>query len=239
MRNVTNVMQRELGAYFLSPMAYFVAAVFLLSTGLAFALGTFRPGGAASLRPLFDGWILLILLFVIPVLTMRLLSEEVRSGTLELLMTAPVSEVDVVLGKFLGAFVFYVLLLVALLAYPLIMSFWGPIDMGLLLCHYVGLLLLGALYIAVGLFFSGCTRHQMIAVLLSLVVLALLTFASHGLAQQVEGWPRAMLQHLSIRAHFADFVRGLLSVDHVVFFVTGTLFFLFVTVKWLEMRRWR
>ncbi|HNQ24168.1 MAG TPA: ABC transporter permease [Phycisphaerae bacterium] len=239
MQNVPTVMRRELAAYFLSPIAYIVAAVFLLTAGLAFGLGTFRAGGEASLRPMFDGWIMVILVFVIPVLTMRLLAEEVRAGTIEMLMTAPVTEVDVVLGKFLGAYVYYLVLLVIMLVYPLILSFFGPVDGGLLACHYLGLLLLGALYISVGLFFSACTPHQMIAVLLSLAVLVLMTFASHALAQKVTGALRALLQQLSIRAHFMDFVRGLVDLNHVVFFLTTTVFFLFLTVKWLEMRRWR
>jgi len=231
--------QRELGAYFLSPIAYAVIAMFLFSSGLAFGLGTFTPGGEASLRSLFDFWIVLILVFVLPMLTMRLVSDELRQGTIETLMTAPITEIEVVLGKFCGAFVFYLILLGALLLYPLLLQMYGSVDSKLLLCNYLGLLLVGALYISVGLFFSSCTKHQVIAVLLSFALLALMTFASHALAQLVEGWPRVLLQQLSIRSHFHDFVRGMLDLNHVVFFLTTTAFFLFVTVKRLEMRRWQ
>ena len=239
MRNVPTMAQRELGAYFLSPIAYAVIAMFLFSSGLAFGLGTFTPGGEASLRSLFDFWIVLILVFVLPMLTMRLVSDELRQGTIETLMTAPITEIEVVLGKFCGAFVFYLILLAALLLYPLLLQMYGSVDSKLLFCNYLGLLLVGALYISVGLFFSSCTKHQVIAVLLSFALLALMTFASHALAQLVEGWPRVFLQQLSIRSHFYDFVRGMLDLNHVVFFLTTTAFFLFVTVKRLEMRRWQ
>ncbi len=239
MHNIVTMARRELGAYFLSPIAYAVAAVFLFSTGLAFGLGTFRNGAESSLRPLFEFWVVMILVFVLPMLTMRLLSEEFRAGTIETLMTLPISEVEVVLGKFFGAFVFYLVLLATLLLYPILMSIYGPLDVQLLICNYLGLLLLGALYIAAGLFFSACTNHQIIAVLLSFALLALMTFAAEGLAQQVEGWPRAVLQHLSVRMHFANFVRGMLEVNHLVFFLTTCGAFLFLTVKRLEMRRWQ
>jgi ABC-2 type transport system permease protein len=231
--------RRELGAYFLSPIAYAVATVYLFSTGLAFGLGTFRNGAEASLRTLFEFWILLILVFVLPMLTMRLLSEEFRNGTIETLITAPISDVDVILGKFFGAFVFYLFLLATLLLYPIVLSMYGPVDGQLLVCNYIGLLLTGALFISVGLFFSACTRHQIVAVIFSFALLALMTFASHGLAQVVEGWPRAVLQHLSVRTHFFDFVRGMVDMNHVVFFITLTALFLFLTVKRLEMWRWQ
>lgn len=240
MRNIATMARRELGAYFLSPIAYAVAAVYLFSTGLAFGLGTFRNGAEASLRSLFEFWILLILVFVLPMLTMRLLAEEFRSGTIETLITAPISEVEVVLGKFFGAFIFYLALLAALLLYPIILRVFGPVDGQLLICNYMGLLLTGALFISVGLFFSAWTRHQIVAVILSFALLALMTFASHDLAQVVGGgWFRAVLQHASIRTHFFDFVRGMVDMNHVIFFVSTTCLFLFLTVKRLEMWRWQ
>ena len=239
MRNITTMAQRELGAYFLSPIAYAVGAVFLFSTGLAFGLGTFSNGGEASLRSLLE-WVMLILVLVLPFLTMRLLSEEFRSGTIETLMTVPITEVEVVLGKFVGAFLFYVLLMVPLLLYPVLLSMYGDLDVGLFVCNAIGLLLLGALYLSVGLFFSACTRHQIIAVLLSVALLILMTLASFRLAQVVtEGWPRVVLQHVSIQTHFFDFIRGMVDLNHIVFFLTMTGGFLFLTVKKLETRRWQ
>ncbi|MCH7994780.1 MAG: ABC transporter permease subunit [Planctomycetes bacterium] len=239
MRNVVTMAQHEIGAYFLSPIAYAVSAIFLFSAGLAFGLGTVTQGGEASMRGLFDFWIILILAFVLPMLTMRLMSEELRSGTIETLMTAPITEAEVVLGKFLGAFAFFVILLASLLVFPIMLGRYGSLDLGLLTCHYIGLLLLGALYISVGLFFSTMTKHQVISVLASFTLLALMTFASHALAQQTEGWIKVLLQQLSIRTHFQDFVRGTLDLNHLVFFVTTTAFFLFISVKTLETRRWQ
>ena len=239
MRNVVTMAQHEIGAYFLSPIAYAVSAIFLFSAGLAFGLGTVTQGGEASMRGLFDFWIILILAFVLPMLTMRLMSEELRSGTIETLMTAPITEAEVVVGKFLGAFAFFVILMASLLVFPIMLGCYGSLDLGLLTCHYIGLLLLGALYISVGLFFSTMTKHQVISVLASFTLLALMTFASHALAQQTEGWIKVLLQQMSIRTHFQDFVRGTLDLNHLVFFVTTTAFFLFISVKTLETRRWQ
>ena len=239
MRNVVTLIQRELGTYFLSPIAYIVIAIFLFSAGLAFGLGTFVNGGEASLRHLFEFWIMLILLFVLPMLTMRLFSEEYYSGTIETLMTAPISEVEIVMGKFFGAVAVYLIILATLLLYPIILASYGQVDYKLMFCNFLGLCFLGTLYISVGLFFSACTRHQIIAVLLSFFVLAMMTFAFHGLATQLDaGWLRVILQHVSIQSHFRDFVRGLVDINHVVFFLTLTGLFLFLSVKRLEMRRW-
>ncbi len=241
MGNVGTMARRELGAYFLSPIAYVVLAVFLFASGLAFGLGNFRIGQEASLRPLMEPWLVLILVFVLPMLTMRLLSDELRTGTIETLMTAPVTEFQVILGKFLGAFSFYLVLLAAILLYPILLMAYGPFDFKLLACHYFGLLLVGALYISVGLFFSACSKHQVIAVLFSFALLALITFATHGLSQrpELEGWPRVVLQQVAVQTHFSEFVRGMLTLNTVVFFVSMTALFLFLSVKRLEMRRWQ
>ena len=231
---------REVGAYFLSPIAYVVLAVFLFACGLSFGLGTIARGEESSLRALMEPWMLFFLVFVLPMLTMRLLSEEYRNGTIETLLTAPITETEVVLGKFLGALAFFGVMIATLLLYPVILAGVGSVDGRLLLCNYIGLTLLGALFIAVGLFFSACTRHQIIAVLLSFAVLAIITFASFELATRVGiGWIRAVMQQVSVRVHFGDFVRGVLDMNHVVFFVTTTALFLFLTVKRLEMRRWQ
>lgn len=239
MSTVGTLARRELGAYFLSPIAYAVMAMFLFSSGMAFGLGTFYAGGEASLRQLFEPWMVFILVFVLPMLTMRLISDELRMGTIETLMTAPVTETQIVLGKFLGAWTFFVLLLAALIPYPLLLGAFGPVDSKLLFCHLLGVVLMGGLFIAVGLFFSACTKHQVVSVLLSLTLLVLMTFASDALAQKFEGWFRVFLQQLSVRSHFRDFVRGMFDLNHAVFFITTTAFFLFITVKRLEVRRWQ
>jgi len=239
MRNVGTLARRELAAFFYSPIAYVVLAIFLVVTGIFFYRDNFVPGGEASLRVTFGSYLPIILVFVIPMLTMRLLAEEFRGGTIETLMTAPVSEVDVVLGKFCGTLVFYLAMLATTLVHAFVIRAYGPLDWGLLICTYVGLLLMGALYLAVGLFFSAWTRNQVIAVLCSFVLLAVFTFLANYLAQGQEGALRVVLQHLSIVAHYQDFARGLFDTNHLVFFVTSTALFLFLSVKVLESRRWR
>lgn len=241
MENIKTMAWRELGAYFLSPIAYAINAIFLFLTGLVFGLNTFHVGAEASLREFLSPWMMVILVLILPVLTMRLMSEELRSGTIETLMTVPITEIEVILGKFLGAFTFYVVLLLTLAVYPILLAYYGPgnFDLKLLSCHALGLLMLGGLYLSVGLFFSTCTRHQVVAVLLGLAMLALMTFAAAGFAQLVEGWPRAVLQQLAVRTHFTEIVRGRLSLNVAVFFLSSTGLFLFLSVKRLEMRRWQ
>ena len=239
MRNVGTLTQRELSVFFYSPIAYVVITVFLVVTGVFFISDNFLPGAEASLRITFGNYLPVILVFVVPMLTMRLLSEEFRGGTIETLMTAPVSEADVVLGKFCGTLVFYLVMLATTLLHVILVAAYGPLDVGLVLCTYVGLILLGALYISVGLFFSACTRNQVIAVVCSFVLLAVLTFLANYLAREQEGNLRVVLQHLSIMTHFQDFARGLFDINHLIFFLSTTALFLFGSVKVLESRRWR
>ena len=241
MSNVKTIMVRELGAFFYSPVAYVVLTVFLILSGFFFAFETFTPGGEASLRPLFAQSMPLLLVFILPLLAMRLISDEYRSGTIETLMTAPVTDLDVILGKFLGVGVFYVVMLACTLVYAIIISMYGDIDLLLLTCNYIGLLLLGGLFLSVGLLFSAMSSNQIIAGLTSLVVLLVFTLLADYLAAQVGdwGWLRTFLLQASILSHYRDIARGRLGLGHVVFFVTSTAFCLFCATKVLESRRWR
>ncbi len=239
MKNIKPVMQRELNGYFCSPIAYAVITIFLLVLGIFFLILTFIPGNESSLRPIFQLVMPIILLIFLPVLSMRLISEELRSGTIETLMTAPVSETDVVLGKFIGAFLFYMVMLATTLVYAVILSVYGQVDWGLILSSYIGLLLLGGLYLAVGIFFSACTKNQIISVICTIILLLILTFMVKVLALKQTGGVGLLLHHLSIREHFDDFTRGLVDTNHLVFFLTTTGLFLFLTAKVLESRRWR
>ena len=238
MRNISPVVQRELGAYFFSPIAYTVLTIFLVISGIFFLALTFTPGGESSLRRLADVLPVILVVFL-PMITMRLLSEEFRSGTIETLMTAPVGETEVIIGKFLGALVFYLIMLASTLLYAVVIGVFGRLDVGLLACTYIGLILLGALYISVGLFFSACTRNQIIAAVFSVIVLLVFTFLADYLASTQSGLLGLCLHHLSIQEHYRDFARGLIDTNHLVFFVTTTCFFLFLAVKVLESRRWR
>ncbi|MEE9295669.1 MAG: ABC transporter permease [Phycisphaerae bacterium] len=239
MRNISTLTQRELSVQFYSPIAYVVITVFLIVSGIFFATENFVPGKESSVRIVLGSYMPLILVFVLPMITMRALSEEFRSGTIESLLTAPVNDTEVILGKFLGAFLFFVVMLATTLIFPIIVSLYGPLDKGLAFSTYIGLLLIGSLYIAVGVFFSACTRNQVIAVLCSFVFLAIFTFLANYLGSTQEGLVRVVLQHLSIVSHYHDFARGLLDTNHVVFFISSTVLFLFFGVKVLEFRRWR
>ncbi|GMU35947.1 MAG: ABC transporter permease subunit [Phycisphaerae bacterium] len=240
MRNAVAIMQRELIAYFFSPIAYVVLVLFLGLCGYLFTEFVFKPGGEASLRGLLDGWTMpIMLLFFLSLLGMRLLSEEFRNGTMETLLTAPVTEVEIVLGKFLGVGAFYLAMLAGTLAYAVLVAVFGDLDVMLLACHYLALILLGGLYLSVGLFFSAWTRNQLVAGLLAIVFLLVFSVLSQLVANQFEGWVRAVFQHLSIVTHYSEMIRGRLALDHVLYFVTTTAFFLFAATKVLESRRWR
>ncbi len=238
MRNVSPVMQRELGAFFYSPIAYAVLTIFLILLGIFFTATTFQPGGQASLERLAELMPIVFVVFL-PVLTMRLLSDEYRTGTIETLMTAPIGETDVVIGKFFGALVFLVVMLSTTLLYAFVVNVYGRLDWGMLASTYLGMLLLGALYLSVGLFFSACTGNQIIAAVSSMVLLLVFTFLAEYLANEASGALKLVLRHLSIREHFRGFTRGILDGNDIVFFVTSTGLFLFLTVKVLESRRWR
>lgn len=238
MRKIIVLARRELAGYFFSPMAYVIGALFLLTSGLWFFHKIFIPGGEASLRPLFES-MAYIMIFAVPLLTMRLISDEVRSGTIETLMTAPVTDTEVILGKFLGVMGFYVALLAGTVVFLVLMIVYGQPDPGVALVGYLGMLLLGAAFVAVGVFTSTLTRYQMVAAIVAVAILALF-----GLLMQVlvaHGAPplNRLAARLNVMTYFRDFSRGVLDTRGLVFFITVTALFLFLSVKSLESRRWR
>lgn len=252
MSKIYTVAERELITFFFSPIAYVVLTIFLILCGIVFGMQTFMPGGEASLRQLFDGWMPFILLLTIPTLTMRLMADEFRSGTIETLMTAPLSDAQAILGKYLGTLVFYVLMLATTLFYAVIIGIYGDMDIGMLFASYFGLLLLGSTFIAVGLFFSTVTKNQIIAGLSSIFFLGVFTYLATTLAREIDAkFDFALagkeinidlaniVRHASMIDHYRDFVRGLIGFDHMMFFLTVTGLFLFLAVKALESRRWR
>ncbi len=238
MRNVAALTQRELAASFLSPVAYIVAAVFLVATGYLFMTHTLVEGEEASVRPLLDGmaW---LLVFALPLLTMRVLADEYASGTIEALMTAPVTDVEVVVGKFLGVLVFYVGLLAATAVYVIVMAAYGALDRSVALYGYLGMVLLGAMYVAVGVFASSLTRHQLIAAIIGMGLLSFFTLVVDAFAGWQGGTWRVVLGYVNILRHFGDFSKGIVDTKSIIFFLSGTAFFLFLATKVLESRRWR
>ena len=240
------VLGRELRSYFVSPLAWVLSACFLFGNGISFAivvsyLADPRSSGVASPLQVFFGsfFFWLMLLFLTPLLTMRLISEERRSGTLETLMTAPVSETQVVLAKFSAAFAFYVFLWLPTLAYVVILGQGTDVDWGPVLAGYLGVLLVGALFLSVGLFGSALSRNQLVAGLLSFVLLlALFTFGFLDGLTGDETW-QAVIAYGGILEHMDEMSKGIVDSRRLVFYLSGTALFLFLSSRALEQAKWR
>jgi len=242
------IARRELMGLFFSPVAYVVLVVYLLFVGLLFALLVFSPGAVADPGPMF-AWNHLALMFVVPFITMALFSEEYRSGRIETLRTSPISDFSIVLGKFLGALAFYCVIIGSSLVYILILSAFGRPDFMPVLTSYFGLVLMGMLMLSIGLFFSACTQHQVLAAISScavLVAFGILFQAIGGLLGSIISQPPAWLNtvqrvmtYMSFEPQMQHFSMGLVDTSHVAFFLTGTFFFLMLTYLVLESRKWR
>ncbi len=240
MRNTIAITQRELLSLFCSPIAYIVIAGFwLVTAGMAVWMAeAFGPGKPATLRDIFI-WTPFVLTIVIPAMAMRSISEEYRSGTFESLMTAPVSDAQVVLGKYLATLVFYLIMVVGTFIFPIVMAMYGNPDWGEMLALYVGLLLLGLSFTAFSVFASSLTRDQAVAWMLGAIPLMLLVLTGYKLATYFEGWRRDVVQEINIMGRFSQFARGQVETDAIVLFLATTGLFLFLTVKVVESRRWR
>ena len=209
MRNIVAISQRELLSLFCPPIGYIVVAGFWLVTG-AIAIwnaDAFGPGKPATLRDIFM-WTPFILTIIVPAMSMRSISEEYRSGTFETLMTAPVSDTQVVVGKYLASLLFYVIMLAGTLVYPLLMAVFGNPDWGEVLAVYVGLLLLGVAFTAFSMFASSLTRDQAVAWILGAMPLMLLVLSVYNLVRRFEGWQREFLQQVNVMGRFGEFARG-------------------------------
>lgn len=236
MRNVFYVAGKELRSYFVSPVAYIIVAFWLVITGLFFTASA--TAGDASMRNVF-GVIPILLLLISPALTMRLLAEESRTGTLELLLTAPVKDWSVVVGKFLGALGLFVAMMFLTVLYPLILVLfrgdpdWGPIASG-----YLGLLLLGMAFLSVGLLASSLTSNQILSAVIALAILLVL-FIITVLTSNVPPNVAAVLAKLSIGDRYDPFTRGIVDLTDVVYFLTFTGAVIFMTIQIVEARRYR
>lgn len=280
MRNVLAIARREVRTYFTSPLAYVVVGVFLMLSGYIFWASLVRFSALCLqygnnpyvfnqlnvndmvIRPLF-GSMGVIFLLMIPVITMRLLAEERRTGTAELLFTCPVTAGQVILGKYLGAAVLLVVMLGVTLSYPLlIMATSARPDMKPTLVGYFGVLLMGLAFLAIGLLVSAMTENQIIAAVgafgallmlwavswiadsVTMTLAGLMNSATFGLWEKLKlglGGPTLgdLLNKISITEHFQDFRKGLLDTEHVVFYLSVVFFSLFLTQRVVESRRWR
>ena len=191
------------------------------------------------MRTIFDQMVN-VLVFIVPVLCMGLLAQEWATGTIESMMTAPVSETDVVLGKFFGSLGFLAILLAPTLLYVVLLRIYSHPDLGPILSGYLGLLLVGSMFIAVALLCSSLTKSQIVAAVAAAAILSLITilpWLAGGFADLPVFWRHVIDQAVARR--YSDFSRGILDTGNIVFFVVSTAVFLFITVKVLESRRWK
>jgi ABC-2 type transport system permease protein len=249
MNRVLIIANREIKSLFVSPIAYVVLALFLLFMGIVFLLPLARifvPGGVIELRELTN-FTRFALFFILPLLTMSIFSDEYRSGRIEMLRTSPITEFDLLLGKFIGTMVFYLALVGSTLIYLAILTYFGRPDFGQVVSCYLGMALMGCMFVAAGLFFSSLTKEPIVAALLSIITLGLLTIAQYIAPFVPQNWSflwnkiqiRAAVEYLSVGTHIGDFARGSVELGNVVYFLGFAGLFLFWTYLVLESRKWR
>jgi ABC-2 type transport system permease protein len=248
------IFKKELRLYFMSPVAYVVFTIFLLIAGYFFysifafftlasmqsamnpAMGRELNVTEGVLRPLFSN-VSVILLLLMPIITMRLFSEERKTGTIELLLTYPVRDGAVLVGKYLAAFVLYAVMLGLTLVYPGLVAYFARLEWGPLLTGYLGLLLLGAMFLAVGVLASSLTENQIVAAIATFGVL-LIFWVIGWSADYAGGWVGKVLSHLSILEHYDSFAKGAIDTRDVLYYLDFTALALFLTLRSLESRRW-
>ncbi len=239
MRNTIAIMQRELMSLFYSPIGYIVIAGFLLMTGiLMWMFEAFEPGKPATLRTLFL-FTPYALTIIIPAITMRSIAEEYRTGTIESLMTAPVTDSQMVLGKYLASLVFFIVMLAGTLIYLLLMMVYGNPDLGVTFASYLGMLLVGVMFTAIGTFTSTLTRNQIVAWIVAAMPLLLFAALAYWFAPQAYGLLRAVLQQINVVNRLDAYNRGDVTLESVTFFLGAAGLFLFLSIKVVESRRWR
>ena len=262
MRSIFWIARRELATYFVSPFAYLVIAVFVMVIGFSFSqnLITFanqcliygsNPGVLQQLnvndqviRPLFGNFVPVFLLIIFPAITMRLLPEEKRQGTAELILTSPVSSAQIVLGKYLGALIVTTTMLATSAVFVFVLARISQPDLKTVASLYLGVFLLGAAFLAIGLCLSAFTDNQVLAYVLgvgTLLVLWLLSAVSNiaGLGERVGDRGAEFITNLSIIEHFPDFAKGIIDTQHVAYYLSIIAFSLFVAQRALDSHRWR
>jgi ABC-2 type transport system permease protein len=258
MRNILAIVERELRAYFNSPIAYVVLTIFIFLSGLFFTqilsqvmqMGLMSQMRAQQTGPQpmdmpgmisrgFLSTTSVILLFMMPMLTMGLFSEEKKRGTIELLLTAPLTDVQVVLGKFFGAAAFYLIMLVSTWIPMAVLYLYGSPASGPILAAYLGLLLYGMAILAIGLFISTLTENQIVAAVLSFGTILVLWLVD-AVAQRADSpTTKGVFTYLSILNHLDDFLKGVLATSHIIFYVSLMLMALFLTYRSIDSLRWR
>ncbi len=253
MTNVLAIAHKELKSYFASPIAYIVIGFFALVFGWFFyvsvsfflqaSLQMGMPGAgqininSMAIRPLLQN-VAVVALFMLPLITMRTYAEEKRTGTIELLLTSPLSDAQIVIGKFLGAVALYGLMLAVTLIHIGLLFIYGHPAWKPILTGYLGLLLMGASFLSIGLLISSLTRNQIVAGMVTFAVLLLL-WTINWMSESSGPTTQKILSALSITERFDDFSKGVLSVSHLVYYLSFITFGLFLTAKSVDSERWR
>ena len=254
MRNVLAIANKEFRSYFASPIAYILIGLFALLFGwffyvflMAFVqqseqMMQFGGGGGANvnqmmIRGLFQNTAVIIL-FVMPMITMRTYSEEKRSGTIELLLTSPITDLEIIVGKFLGALALYGAMLFVTMIYIGILFRIGNPEWRPIVGGYLGLLLLGGCFLSAGLFISSLTKNQIVAGFLTFATFLML-WIINWMGESSGPTTREVLNYLSITEHFDDFSRGIIDTKHVIYYLSFITFGLFLTAKSVDSERWR
>ena len=252
MRNILAIAGKEIRAYFTSPIAYVVIGFYALLFGYFFSvmltfferqsMQMMQAGGSMNINQMLIGPVFtnaeVVLLFVLPMVTMRTYSEEKRSGTIELLLTAPLTDWQIIIGKFLGAMTLFAVML-AITGIHISVLFlysepeWKPIATG-----YLGMLLMGGCFIALGMFISSLTKNQIVAGMITFAAF-LLFWVINWMGSFVGPTAQAVLAHLSIIDHFDDFAKGIIDTKHIIYYVSFIAFGLFLTAKSVDSERWR
>lgn len=230
------ILKRELSSYFNSAVAYVVMAVYFLFSGLFFSMICIE-NDSASLTYVF-GNMFIIILFVIPIITMKTFSEEKRQRTDQALLTSPTSLFEIVMGKFLGAFILFALCSLIFVVYALVISFFTTPDWAVVLCTYFGLLLLGAALIAIDVFISVLTESMIISAVAGMGVGLLIYMLSNLSSYITVDWISAIVKKIDFLTYYTNFTYGMLNLTDIVFFLSVTGLFLFFTARVLEKRRW-
>jgi len=246
--HVTTLIRRELGGFFLSPIAYIVGAVFLFISGVYFSYFIFETRECNLKGPFF--WMGWVLLFMVPFLTMRLVARERRSGTIETLLTTPVTDTEVIASKFLGTLAFFAVMLAPTGVYFLVLRRYGAPDVGPILTGYVGIFMLGAYLIAFGLMMSALCANQIIAGAVSMVAGLAIAVLS-GLvdpksvlsvgesADRIRRLAYSCVKYIGMIEHLDPFLKGVFDQRDFFFYLAFTFLWLFLAVRALESRKWR
>jgi ABC-2 type transport system permease protein len=236
--NIKPIFKREFVSYFNSPIAYIFVAVFLIIINFLF-FQRFFLNGQANMREWF-GLIPWLFLLLAPSLTMRSWAEEKKAGTIEFLLTLPIRDWEIVIAKFLSAFSFMILVLVFSLVLPITMSRIGDLDMGVVIAGYIGAVLMGGMYLSLGLLLSSLTKNQIVSFLLSLTVLFIIFFiGSNNVISFISGPLATVIQFVSTATHFNSISKGIFDSRDLIYYISFTALFLYLNVQSIGSRNWR